>query len=555
MTAEPTWKRSGWLIGISLLAIACWATIRAHLFFVNPPVWLCVDEGYAAALAIRLFDGTHLPYVDGISIRGPLMYWIFAIALKIGGPFNIEAIRIGAMASSLAIVLSVWSVPAALGSPLAGGFAAMFTVWSLSVGWPPVDGLAWNGESIGMPFAVTSVTLAILALRSDRSRATWFLLVASGALASMAVFVKQSLAVHILWTAVCILVAGPATTAKRLSRFAVFLAGAAVVTLFVLLPYMWTGHLGDFWYYFIQYGRDVYMAPVTFGDVMNVFNKGIIHRSPFNVLFMISGLAVLVRVFAPTSGNRNRTAAVWWLLVLGHSILAVPSSIFTGRFFGHYFLQVDTFVSILIATTVFGLFAPPRTPRRTSSLRGLAAVAGIAFVPILFIGQSRTSEAFRSSEWFRLMMNPAQEPVASWIREHTDADDRIFVWGLRGDIYVNAQRRPASRFVYSLFPSGVVPWYREPLLVQQSRVVPGSQRLLLSDLDESHCKIIVDAGHSLLQRYMVQYPLLRTYIEENYELAHIISVSGEEMKSFQIPLYRRKEANGILRALPPNGAR
>jgi len=106
------------------------------------------------------------------------------------------------------------------------------------------------------------------------------------------------------------------------------------------------------------------------------------------------------------------------------------------------------------------------------------------------------------------------------------------------ETYVSAHRYPASRFVYTVYPSGVVPWFAATHAEEASRVVPGSQQLLLDDLEASEPELVIDAGRSMKGRYMYAIPLLRRYLDRHYCFARF--VDGE-------PIYRRRHDD----ACPP----
>jgi hypothetical protein len=48
----------------------------------------------------------------------------------------------------------------------------------------------------------------------------------------------------------------------------------------------------------------------------------------------------------------------------------------------------------------------------------------------------------------------------------------------------------------------------------------------------------------MLHRYMVQFPELRRYLEENYRLAHVASIFGGRFPEEKIPIYLRKDTTG-----------
>lgn len=78
---------------------------------------------------------------------------------------------------------------------------------------------------------------------------------------------------------------------------------------------------------------------------------------------------------------------------------------------------------------------------------------------------------------------PEIDPVVRYVVEKTSERDTIFVWGFRAETYISAHRFPASRFVYTVYPSGVVPWFQATREEEERRTVPGSRELLLEDLE------------------------------------------------------------------------
>jgi hypothetical protein len=130
---------------------------------------------------------------------------------------------------------------------------------------------------------------------------------------------------------------------------------------------------------------------------------------------------------------------------------------------------------------------------------------------------------------------PQADPIVRYLAETTKASDAVFVWGRHAELYVSARRQPASRFVDTVYPAGVVPWFPASTAAEQElRVVPGSRELLLADLEESKPELIVDDGRTLDGRYMYSFPLLRDYLDREY--CFVRHVDGE-------PIYRRRHGN------------
>jgi len=297
--------------------------------------------------------------------------------------------------------------------------------------------------------------------------------------------------------------------------------------------------LREFWFYFVSYGSRVHLDPVTWSDRLQAFRVQIAGRWTFGVPFLVAlGLAAI-------TWRRTLSQQGVGVLLLGHALLGMAMALLTGRTFGHYFLQADGFAALFVVVAVSGAAASWVRPGRLRS--GLTAGAAVACLVVLLVGQSHVWRTLREGswgEWFHGTMVPSEEPIAQAVVQHSQEGDTIFVWGFRGDVYLNTQRKPASRFVFSVFLSGVVPWYEESPRVQERRIVPGSHALLLSELRATQPRVIVDAGFSMLHRYMAQFPELRRYLEEHYTLVQVATIFGEGFPEERIPIYRRKDTAG-----------
>jgi hypothetical protein len=109
------------------------------------------------------------------------------------------------------------------------------------------------------------------------------------------------------------------------------------------------------------------------------------------------------------------------------------------------------------------------------------------------------------------------------IQAHTKPSQRLFVWGFRGQLYVSCARRPASRYVFTSFVAGFVPWFFNSTLEEEnSHVVPGARDILLRELEQTKPPVIVDAGYSLAGRYMTRYPELARYLYDHYTLLNVV---------------------------------
>ncbi len=538
---DPAW-RLRWLAPGLALAVALVILARAHLHFFLPfAAPLSNDEGYISAMALRMIHGSWLPYVDAISQRGPILYWIAAAAMKVGGQFSWLPMRWLAMVVGMAVVSLTFAAGAAFTTPMGAGVAALFVTYFLSFELLPWDGLGYNGEVVAVAFALASLLALERAIRPDSPRRDRWL-VASGALAALAGLSKQMTLVHVGPSLLWLALGGPGDE-RPLSRRAVDLAryalGMAIPYALVIGVYAATGHLREFVYYYQRYGRDIFMDPVTRTAYRERLRDQIDHYymgASAVTAVCLAALSDVVRRAADESEadvtwlERARRHAPGFVLVL-QVVCATFGAFFTGRFFPHYFVQVFPFAGLLAARASMALSLDPQRPRDRAPVAGaLVLVAGAAV--LLGISSAALSRHVRTrrdtDRWYQ---DPRTDPIVRYVLERTRPEDSIFVWGFRAETHVSAARLPASRFVYSVYPSGVVPWFHASREDEERRVVPGSRRLLLEDLERARPVLVIDAGRSMDGRYMYNYPELRRYLDRNY--CFMRYVDGE-------PVYRRR---------------
>jgi hypothetical protein len=587
--AEGTGRLSAFLLRWAPLGVALPAslasTFSAHWNFVLPyatPVGY--DEGYITALGHRLMLGHWLPYVDGISQRGPVTYWLAAIAMRIGGVFSWMPMRWLAVGLSCGVLVLLALLAVELFSPMAAAIAVLAAAYFANYELNPRDGIGYNGENAAMPFVLLSALLLARVMkrrvdpgpttrRDAWSRAAW--LAASGALVAIGALSKQIALIHAvpgaLWLAL-----GPTRTgedvggagaprprwyAARLRDLVAYGVGFTAPFAVVLAIYGATGHLRDFIYYYQRYGRDVYMAPITWKFASEAFPNHVAKYS-FGIAAVSSVVLLAVarttRSFlaapmAPVDASDERAHARWTrtltraqasgpeLFALLHFFGATVGATFPVRFFGHYYLEFYPFFG-LVAGYAFSM--PLRGLHRRedgpSPLLGrLVVVLGAAL--LLFMADRalhRTAGWRRGHEpgagdkwWDRWFEDPKNDPMVRYVLANTKPTDTIFVWGFRSELHVSAHRFPASRFVYSIYPSGFVPWFHDSLAVEARRVVPGSQELMLSDLEASAPKLVIDSGGTMYHRYMKDIPIFRRYLEQRYCYMGTIE---------EDPIYRRR---------------
>jgi hypothetical protein len=169
-----------------------------------------------------------------------------------------------------------------------------------------------------------------------------------------------------------------------------------------------------------------------------------------------------------------------------------------GRSFDHYAIQflpplcLGLGLAIARAAELLGKGRPLLLRVVTA---GVLLLAGLDLATGTWRSRART-----------LPLDPSLR-VSAYIREHSRTTDRIFVWGYHPDIYLYSDRKPASRFLYASFLTGLIPWTNTaPDRDTRYAVVPGTMAQLLHDLERNTPRFIVDCSAGP-NRYWQKYPL------------------------------------------------
>jgi hypothetical protein len=204
----PRWA---WLGLLAVIAFDVW--LRAHTFGpivrerLGVSLWpvtaaegepLDCDESAYAYIGRRLGHGDTM-YRDLTENKPPLGYWLYALAVAIGGA-NELTVRVMPIPMVAATIVLVWWIALRLAGPGAACIAAfLYAVTSTD---PYVFGNGANLEHAINLFAVASLALMVRALRGG---GRWTI-GAAGALVGAAALVKQVAIVHLIVYSICLMV-------------------------------------------------------------------------------------------------------------------------------------------------------------------------------------------------------------------------------------------------------------------------------------------------------------------------------------------------------------
>lgn len=418
-----------------------WAAIVLFALLLRTPYLVHtmhdVDEGCHAAIATTLLDGG-LPYRDAADNKFPGIYYLYAAVFWVFGNYNLGAVHALTFVASLLTAIVLARFAAQLGSPAAGPWVAFFYL-TFSTLWPA--NLAGNTEMfMVLPYAA-SASLLWRSARGCDGRGMF----AAGGLAALATLFKQ--VAGVMWAVglafLCWQALGGAMTKRRALWLATCLTLGFALPLAMLCGYYFQrGCFDDF----------VYWTFTSIGRYLNASRQRLNVGLLFAVNFLPFALACGVLWVAAVRWLRPRLAAFRFarhsdqtdlMVLLSLWLAASMAGAFTGqRMFPHYFLQFLPPLCLMAGLGTSELLAgnDGRGWRR-ALVAGSIVPSCVSWIWALgYIGE--TPLAY-------LRPSPDYRPAVEYLRAHTTADDRAFVWGWFTPLYVHTGLKPGTRFVFS----------------------------------------------------------------------------------------------------------
>lgn len=502
--------------------VTCLYAGRLHFFFWQHAGRVGFDDAYTMAVGERLIDGQWLPYVDGVSHRGPLLYWAAALAQEATGRYGWLGARVLSLVTTYGTLLGVFGVGLVARRPLAGALAAIFYAWSVLTVQAASPAFAITGEGLMSPLCVLSVLCAaqgLLRTVAARRQETW--LIGAGICAALAGLAKQTalpLAAPLgLWI-LAHRASAPGIAFKQgaLRSLAAFASGFFGTLIAVVVLYLAHGELGTFWYWYYVYNAEIYMSIFPGVTVIAAFT-GFLYQQPWPIgaFFIVIGCAVVrpLGLMRPSwRGMLRGYAAVGLESTAAWIALAMfVAGVAAMRFWPHYFLGVLPFVGLVLGLQSERLL-------REAASRNDSARPALAFLVLIVAANAfwtdRRYTGFlgeaTAGGWRVNQDAPACQVIASYSRPR----DSLFVWGWYPDLYLTCRRKPASRYVFLTTVAGIVApqW----AVVRADRVAKGVRENLLGDLKHARPSVILDAPASLSGVSMLSVPWAAAYLQAKY---------------------------------------
>jgi hypothetical protein len=501
-----------------------------------------VDVLLYSAAAVRANAEGALPYVAAWIEKGPVAMGSFQALFALFGDYNLLAIAAWwFVLVSLGSAVS-WALAREMGFDAGAPWAAVLFAFGIG----PLGGTL-NTE---VPAMVAAAAAVLVWCRASRLAAPPVGLgVLAGLLAGTAFMCRQNAGAvwPLLVVAEAVLVGSGRRSVRQAATGALAItAGFLGVVAAVVIPYGAAGALREFWFCFYAYNADIYVAATRVTAGRLVASPLVAARNFLLPSWTVGTLGLLGIVLAfsgrlrPREDPADRRPA---RLVVAAAAVGLTASLFLGlRLFSHYFALVLPLWAALGGATVetLGRWAKKLSGNRTPASFPVLAVALVvaASLGAEILDVPWRATASRLLNWARdggmaEISDPLRWPgrdghaaaAARYLREHSSASDRLFVWGMRPHVYVYSRRTPATRFVTCTFLTGLVPWERSaPEDDTTPWIVAGAWDLLMEDLEREPPLFIVDASEDHLFGMGAyspsRFPPLDAFLRERYERVH-----------------------------------
>jgi hypothetical protein len=480
------------------------------------------DEATYCVVAREMLSG-HVLYRDVVDHKPPLIYATYAATQALGGPRGgMRLLHVVTALVVLATALLLARVARRLcrGAEPAPFFAALlYVVFSTTL--LDFDAQAANCELFMMLPLTASV---VIYLGAVTGRIRLGPLAAAGALVGVAMLYKYQAAVqlplyglHLAWCA-------RRRPLRLVAGWAALAAGLAAVLAAAVGVFKAAGGWEAAWFWFrfnfAYINQGMRPAELALRAARRV-SYGVLPAAFIWVLGVAAAARAVRTRDAEDDPERLDLFVAGWLCVSG---LAVTAG---GRFFGHYFHQVNAPLAVLAAPAAARLWSS----RRRLVVAATAIPAAIFFV--LGLGHDRIMAAGGAPD-------PDYPAMAAAIAARSAPQDRLLVWGNAPVLYFEAERPLGSRFVFSNYLTGLSPATRtqsDPRADASANVVRESWDMLASDVAARRPRLFIDTSPGNIGAYgkfpPTKFPRLQAMLDRDY--VPIADVAGARIYTRRTP--------------------
>ncbi len=462
-----------------------WYVIPALLlwcFFYLPflPYHLLhIDESVYILVAKSMLSGG-VPYCDIWDHKPPMIFFLFSLILNIFGSKNYFMINVVCLLFLLLSTLTLYKIARRF-LPAVGAGLVCYMYPIISNVLLGRDAVTPNTEIYMVAFAMMGIVFVFRYLNTFRTK-NMFL---AGLSIGIATAFKQPSATILLPIVASVLL----TAYHNRSRWKHFCLGlvtcaAAIASIWlVLIAYFASnGILRDFWFQCFQFNL-IYSGDISKIDIIRglwrIYRQSFIDLPFFFIPYALGFIGIIVALSKRNVEFRQRLLLTFLLLWHIADIIGMSAG---GLFYPHYLVQwVPSFV--LVAVAGLFLLCKPLVCRYPIMVRTAVAIYLLAIAYPTFV----TGISYRNVETAVYVKHDT--PLQHWrfmrrnyriigpnylrypyfrepkdffdtlntikiIRSFVPPDGTMFIWGFIPELYLVADRAPASRFIFTSFVTG-----------------------------------------------------------------------------------------------------
>src|SRR5437773_2249962 len=468
------------VLGIIFLTVA----IRLPSLLHPQPI---DSEAMYSVVANEIVNGGR-PYIDAIERKPPLLFWTYAAIFKLAGEFNWRAIVFVALVWTLCAMACLYVIGSELFDRNTGLTAALF--YGVFQHWWTWKNLTFESEML-MNLPIIWAWAIAFRRSSSRLRPELF---AAGALLGAAFLLKQPAAIAAPPLGIYLLL-----PSYRNSRS---LTGMNSILQATMLTAGFLAALGLVTIVLSKQGilREAFYWTIADHDIPHVFwRKGRVNTLEFlgACLPLVIGAIMASRDKGEIWAGKAAERIALFGLLAASAIGAAAGA----RFYRHYYIQLIPPLALLAAPHYVRLWSR----KQPWLLR-----------PVTWAWLALTVIAFSIVHWMGLARQRAPSEAGRYLSTHSAPGDRIFVWGQTPKIYLDAHRRPASRYITTFPLTGYVFGGPIPGFDTRSRILPGAWTNLERDFAKHPPTYIIDvqSDPETAQYPVKNFPILAKLLAE-----------------------------------------
>ncbi|GAB5561171.1 MAG: hypothetical protein SynsKO_28180 [Synoicihabitans sp.] len=507
-TSSPRLNR---VIFIAAAVLLVASVVISRWPWLDHEIWN-LDEGSTMTMAQKVLSGDVL-YRDAVDNRSPLVPYAKALVFAVFGDWNDFAIHL-TLAVSIGVsgVLLAWIGLRRGGKGVAIAIGLSFAVLQFSF-VDARDSMSAHTEWFVLVFSTVGFALLV----KFRDRPTFIAGLPIGLCFGLSTLSKQPGLLDYFVASIILAFLAFAYPAERkaLARWWAGMTTALVTALAaVSLYFIYHDAHAAYIYYAFTFNTQVYVPEYPLIERLLSIQKPFeMARQHVPIIASIAALAALAavphtlrRTWRPR-GNYPLLA----LIALGWLCSGLVSATLGGRGFAHYSATIIPGMSLL-----FGWIVGETLQRLQPRSNWLSLTGGLVLalpITIQFWHQHRNiTEALDTAE-----QGYKEEAIVPL--KFTTPEEKIFVWGYAPEIYFYAKRLPSTRFIYTNYVTGLLPWTNiDPLRDVSYGITPNAAEFLARDFAADLPALVVDTRND---REYSRFPIAKRdeiwpHILENY---------------------------------------